>query len=119
MQTEQRSPGRLLAPIALVAFGLALLLIVASGGGGGDGGSSASSSKQEQKDLGVTRGEKRQKKAKSRDTKLSSDVYVVKAGDTLGSIAERTGVTVEQLQDLNPELDPQALVSGQKIKLRE
>jgi LysM repeat protein len=44
---------------------------------------------------------------------------VVKTGDTLGSIAERTGVDVETLQELNPDLDPQALVSGQRIKLRE
>ena len=43
----------------------------------------------------------------------------MKTGDTLGAIAEKTGVDVEKLQELNPELDPQALVSGQKIKLRE
>ena len=29
------------------------------------------------------------------------------------------GTTVERLQELNPELDPQGLVAGQKIKLRE
>ncbi|MEA2351873.1 MAG: LysM domain, partial [Thermoleophilaceae bacterium] len=44
--------------------------------------------------------------------------YVVKTGDTLGSIAQKTGVPVEKLQELNPTLDPQALVSGQRIKLR-
>lgn len=45
--------------------------------------------------------------------------YTVKAGDTLGGIAEKTGVTVERLLVLNPQLDPQALVAGQRIKLRE
>ena len=30
-----------------------------------------------------------------------------------------TGTTVERLQELNPELDAEALVAGQKIKLRE
>ena len=45
--------------------------------------------------------------------------YTVKTGDTLGLIAEKTGVSVERLQELNPELDPQALLSGQKITLRE
>jgi LysM repeat protein len=44
--------------------------------------------------------------------------YTIKAGDTLGAIAERTGVQVETLQELNPELDPQALIAGQKIQLR-
>ena len=43
----------------------------------------------------------------------------MKVGDTLGGISEKTGVPVEQLLELNPNLDPQALVSGQKIKLRE
>jgi Tfp pilus assembly protein FimV len=45
--------------------------------------------------------------------------YTVKAGDTLGAIAEQTGVSVERLLVLNPELDPQALVAGQRIRLRE
>ena len=45
--------------------------------------------------------------------------YRIKAGDTLGAIAEKTGVPVERLEELNPELDPQALVAGQRIKLRE
>jgi len=43
----------------------------------------------------------------------------VRAGDTLGSIAERTGRTPEQLQELNPGLDAQTLQPGQKLKLRE
>lgn len=45
--------------------------------------------------------------------------YTIEAGDTLGAISEQTGVSVETLQQLNPELDPQALIAGQKIKLRE
>jgi LysM repeat protein len=44
--------------------------------------------------------------------------YTIKAGDTLGAIAESTGIPVETLQELNPELDPQALIAGQKIQLR-
>jgi LysM repeat protein len=45
--------------------------------------------------------------------------YTVKTGDTLAGIAETVGIPVERLQELNPDLDPQALVSGQKIRLRE
>ncbi|MBV9214049.1 MAG: LysM peptidoglycan-binding domain-containing protein, partial [Actinobacteria bacterium] len=45
-------------------------------------------------------------------------VYVVQTGDTLATIASKTGVSVDRLQQLNPQLDPQALVSGQQIKLR-
>jgi LysM repeat protein len=45
--------------------------------------------------------------------------YVVKPGDSYGSIADRFGVSVARLEELNPEVDPQALVVGQRIKLRE
>ena len=45
--------------------------------------------------------------------------YTIKANDTLSGIADKTGTTVERLQELNPDLDAQALVAGQKIKLRE
>ena len=45
-------------------------------------------------------------------------VYVVQPGDTLSAISTETGVTVEELQLLNPDIDPQALASGQRLKLR-
>jgi LysM repeat protein len=45
--------------------------------------------------------------------------YTVRSGDTLGAISIKTGVSVSDLEDLNPGLDPQGLVAGQKIKLRE
>jgi LysM repeat protein len=43
----------------------------------------------------------------------------VRSGDTLAQIADRTGVPVDRLVSLNPSVDPQGLVSGQRIKLRE
>ena len=123
MPTTRRTPARVLAPLALVAFGIALLLIVASAGGGDDDGkSNGAASEQEQRDLELAKEKRRRQKTSERregQGKLPQDVYVVKTGDTLGSIAEKTGIPVEKLQELNPELDPQALVSGQKIKLRE
>jgi len=106
----RRSPARLLAPLALVAVTAAVIGVIASsnssdsdGGGGARGGERTS----------VTQPSKTQRQRKRRTT------YTVKTGDTLGAIAEKTGVTVERLQELNPELDPQALVAGQKIKLRQ
>lgn len=44
--------------------------------------------------------------------------YVVQSGDTLISIAHRVGVPVATIERLNPEVDPQILVSGEKLKLR-
>ena len=122
MPTTKRTPARVLAPLALVAFGIAVLIIFASSGGNDEESSNSSASQQEQRDLELARDKKRRERSAERregQGKLPQDVYVVKTGDTLGSIAEKTGIPVEKLQELNPELDPQALVSGQKIKLRE
>jgi LysM repeat protein len=122
MPTAKRTPARVLAPLALVAFGLALFIIVASAGGGDDEPSKGSATRQEQRDLELAKEKARRQKSDERregQGKLPTGIYVVKTGDTLGAIAEKTGVPVERLQELNPELDPQALVSGQKIKLRE
>jgi LysM repeat protein len=42
----------------------------------------------------------------------------VQSGDTLISIAHRTGVPVVRIEELNPKVDPQILVSGERLKLR-
>jgi LysM repeat protein len=45
-------------------------------------------------------------------------VYVVRAGDTLVTIAAATGVSVAKLQKLNPAVAPTSLFIGDKIRLR-
>ena len=49
--------------------------------------------------------------------KRKRKVYVVKPGDTPSGIAEKTGVSLEQLEEANPDLDPQLLAPGQRIRL--
>jgi LysM repeat protein len=44
--------------------------------------------------------------------------YTVQSGDTLGAIAAKYGTTVEQLQGLNPNVDPAALQPGQRIRVK-
>jgi len=44
--------------------------------------------------------------------------YVVKPGDSLSTIAARTGVAVGQLEALNPNVDPNVLHAGQRLRLR-
>ena len=44
--------------------------------------------------------------------------YVVKPGDTLASVAAKTGVPVARMLGLNPKLVPTALFIGQRIRLR-
>jgi N-acetylmuramoyl-L-alanine amidase len=43
--------------------------------------------------------------------------YTVKSGDTLSSIAVKTGVSLERIQELNPKLDSNSLQTGQRVKL--
>jgi LysM repeat protein len=45
-------------------------------------------------------------------------IYVVKPGDTLSVIADKIGISVEQLQRLNPHVDQFSLQSGDRVKLR-
>jgi LysM repeat protein len=108
-----RSPVRLLAPIALLACAFALIVVVVSSsvtGGGGDATESAS-------DAPPPSSETTEQQTKA--PKKEKRTYKVQLGDSLGSISEKTGVEVETIQLLNPELDPQSLTVGQKIKLRE
>ena len=105
-----RSPVRLLAPIALVLTFLAFAFVVLSSRDSNDATPASDTSTQPKADT----------QAKTTpQAKPKPATYTVKAGDNLGSISEQTQVPIEKLQELNPELDPQALVSGQKIKLKE
>jgi LysM repeat protein len=49
-------------------------------------------------------------------TEAPERFYVVQEGDTLATIAESEGTTVERLLELNPGIDPVALSIGQRIR---
>jgi LysM repeat protein len=114
---ERRSPLRILAPVALIIFGLALVLIISSSSGGSSGGGSSSPSAEKTRDLGSGPSASSKRKSASQG-KLPKKVYIVQSGDTLGSISQKVGVSVTKLQELNPKLDQFSLVAGQKIKIR-
>jgi LysM repeat protein len=106
-----RSPARLLAPLALVAFALALFVVI----------SSATKDETEApggRDAGQAQSTDRPKKQGGGKKKKAKKTYVVKAGDTPSGIAEKANVELEQLLKLNPDLDPQTLTPGTTIKLR-
>ena len=104
-----RSPARFLAPLALVGFVAALLLIVSHStsekGSGGDGSRSGQESSASSP-------------ASTPRKSKGPRFYVIKGGDTPSSIAQKTGVTLSTLEQLNPDLDPQTLTVGKRIKLR-
>jgi len=108
------SLARLLAPLALIAFTLAVLALVMGSGVVGDDSSSESAGGRDlpaTTQTTTTSTVQKQKKIPRR--------YTIRANDTLSAIADRFGLSVEELETLNPDLDPQGLVAGQKIKLRE
>jgi LysM repeat protein len=117
MDTRRRSPLRILAPVALVAFGIALAMIISSSNSSGGGGGTSSGKAEKARDLGTSTTKSARRKRSSRD-KLPKSIYIVKSGDTLGSISQKVGLSETRLQELNPNLDPFSLAPGQKLKIR-
>jgi LysM repeat protein len=99
-----RNPVRFFAPLALIAVLVGIFAIVQSSR------SDSSSSTQPTATVKVTSHRKTRKQVKRR-------VYVVKSGDNLTAISQRTGVPVERIQSLNPGLDASALTVGQRLRL--
>ena len=100
-----RNPARFLAPLALLAFAIALFSILGDGGGGGE---EPATTQQPRATATAT---------PTKEAKRKRKVYVVKPGDTPSGIAEKTGVSLEQLEEANPDLDPQLLAPGQRIRI--
>jgi LysM repeat protein len=50
--------------------------------------------------------------------RVRAKTYTVKSGDTLGTIAGKTGTSVARLEQLNPGIDPTALRIGQTIRVQ-
>lgn len=108
MQRRSNAPARVLAAIALACGALAVIVVIASsqGGGSGSGGGGGSHPAKARAGHRASR------------PKTTAASYVVQAGDTLIAIAHKTGVPVYRIQQLNPEVDPQILIAGEKLKLR-
>jgi LysM repeat protein len=100
--TKARSASlRVLTPIAVIALAAVLLAVLAISLG------------DSESDEG-----KRGKGGGAKTERTDEKFYTVEPGDSLTSISDKTGVGVDKLSRLNPDLDPQALISGQRVKLR-
>lgn len=107
MKQRSSASARALATIALIAGFVAAIVMI---GSIGDGDDTTGSSTQ-------GRGGQATRTSDGRE-KPPPATYVVQSGDTLTSIARDTGVSVTRIQVLNPGVDPQILISGEKLKLR-
>jgi LysM repeat protein len=105
MNKRSSASARVLAVTALViAFVIAIVAISGSLGGEDPGDSGT--------------GKHGGKAAQKTQPKHVPATYEVKSGDTLIAIAHRMGISVAQIEELNPEVDPQILVAGEQLKLR-
>jgi LysM repeat protein len=105
MEKRTSAFARIFAAIALIGAVVVVIAVISGSLGGGSGSSTRS-----QHGSGHT--------AKQSAHRTRAASYVVKSGDTLVSIAHMTGVPVAEIQKLNPEVDPQILIAGEKLKLR-
>jgi LysM repeat protein len=112
---RRRSPARWLAPLALVACAVAVYSVV-NATLLSDDEPAATSSATKSSTASKSSTSKRSSSAKRRASRRRR-AYTVKAGDTLSSIAEKTGVSLARIEDLNPKLDSNSLQTGQRVKL--
>jgi hypothetical protein len=108
MNKRSSAPARVLAVITLV---VALVVVIAIVGGAFGGGGSNDSG-------GDGHDGKAARHARQQKRESIPATYEVKSGDTLISIAHRNGITVARIEALNPEVDPQILITGEQLKLR-
>jgi LysM repeat protein len=96
---------RAFAVLALAVAMVAVVAVIATSGGGSDGGGDK------------TTQEKSQETKRGRAA-VDRGVWIVRSGDTLGHISVETGIDVDTLDQLNPKIDPQVLLEGERIHLR-
>ena len=97
---------RLLAPIAIIAVAVSVYLVVH---GTVDNHHTVT---QTHNGLNATKPHHRHRHSSR------PKYYVVRPGDTLSGIAARTGVALTTLEQLNPNISPNALQSGERLRLR-
>jgi LysM repeat protein len=105
---RRRSPGRWLAPVALITCAVAVYAVVDNTLLKDESSSTGNGTTQQ---TTTTKAKKSSKAPKRRRT------YVVKAGDTLSAISIKTGVSLATIQRLNPKLDADTLHAGQHVRL--
>jgi len=101
--------ARILAPLALAVFALACVGVISNSGSSND-----STVPTQKSAAGKAAGTA----AGGTAAATTRKTYRVKAGDSFAAIAEKLNIDVNQLQALNPDVDPRALQPGQKLKLR-
>jgi LysM repeat protein len=97
--------ARYLAPIALVAVGTGTYLVIHSG-------------LEKKPAITATQLHVANQGSARRHRRRTAKFYRVHGGDSLSGIAVKTGVPLATLEALNPQVPPNALQNGQRLRLR-
>jgi LysM domain len=116
MGAFRHSSLRALAPASLVVFAIVLLIVVIASLSGG-GSSSSQTARPTITDTSQRDRARAARQRRAQRRRALRGVYVVRAGDNLFTIAAKTGIPIDTLRALNPTLDPQGLVAGQRVRL--
>ena len=117
-QRTRRSPARFLAPLALIAVVVAFVAILNDSSNSGSSGGSATTPATETTSTAKKAATTGAAAKKAKKQSSAARTYTVQVGDTLGGIADKTGVPLDRIETLNPNVDPHAMVTGQKIRLK-
>jgi LysM repeat protein len=108
--------ARLAAPAALLLAATVAVLLVRAALESGESSRSATTPTVERQPTTTARA---QPPARPRTTKsANAQFYRVEPGDTLETIADQYGTTVEELLTLNPDVDPVELSIGERIRVQ-
>ncbi len=104
-----RNPARYLAPLAIAAVAAASYVIVHK----------ALMHKHSSSSLSIVQtSTTRSSKTTTHHVSTKGKFYVVRPNDTMSKISARTGVSLTVLEQLNPNVNPDALHVQQRIRLR-
>ena len=106
------------APAAFLAAVTIAVLLVKAGLSGGDGSTVGALPTTAPTTTAATTTTKLVLTGTATDTTAAEgQYYVIKSGDTLGSVAAKYNTTVEKVMALNPGVDPTTLHIGQRIRV--
>jgi hypothetical protein len=102
---------RVLAPLAIVATLGVLVIVIAGSLSDSNSDDESTSSRSTTSAKGCAAGNP------PADAAIEAGFYVIKAGENLGTVTDRTCVQGSKLERLNPDLDPLTLPVGACVNL--
>ena len=105
--------ARVVAPVVLIVAAVAIIMIVNASFGGGSGDEEGAG--EGQATTTTTTADGCQPEAPDA---VEAGYFVIEPGDDLSIVADLTCISIDQITELNPNLDPQLIQPGNCVDLR-